>query len=64
MKPGWRPMATAPRDGRWVVLRFGSSRNFIVAAAEGGRRWRAKDGSLWDSIDFSGWLPIPGEGDA
>lgn len=68
MKPAWRPMATAPRDGRWVFLRI---RNRTaphqvparVAYADSGAWGTGRDPLVGD-VGFDGWLPIPGEGDA
>lgn len=61
MKPEWRPMATAPRDGRWVLLRRGSEpRHFMVARAVLDRCWESAT-RFTNTDQAEGWLPIPGE---
>lgn len=70
MKHEWSPMATAPRDGRWVLLRRrlgGGGLAPAVTAKWSANRWRDPNSVLvlyWPGEDVTGWLPIPGEGDA
>lgn len=66
MKHEWRPMSTAPRDGRWVFLRRRLGPLVpAVTAKWSSNRWRDPNSALyWPDDDVTGWLPIPGEGDA
>lgn len=68
-EPEWRPMSTAPRDGRWVLLLVKEDqRRHDGRAVE---IMRAEAGSWVDGMEMQwrlhshhglGWLPIPGEG--
>lgn len=62
MKHEWRPMAAAPRDGRWVLLRYNGDvpRHFLVARAKLDRSWESAH-RFTNTDQFDGWLPIPGE---
>lgn len=57
----WRPMATAPRDGRWVMLRYEDRvRSYVAAVAVLDRCWESPYETSNECL-FDGWLPIPVE---
>ncbi len=59
----WRPMETAPRDGRCIVVKWANSGAVVVRWDNDG--WWIEDkeldrrsGQYYDEM-FSGWSPIP-----
>lgn len=62
--PQWQPMETAPRDGRWVLLRTPlGSLEVARFLGPGEKPWITKNGPHYGDYDrfLAGWFPIPGE---
>lgn len=53
----WRPIATAPRDGKPVLLSFGEG---TPAIAHWNGRGGWDDGDFYDHMEgFTHWMPLP-----
>jgi len=61
--PTWRPFATAPTDGRRVLLRWrpaGVGDRVAVIAYFGGEKWKLSwNGEVLKNVDFTEWAEIP-----
>ena len=54
---GWQPIATAPKDGSYVLIWFdtGHSRGHAIAHWEG-REWENSDSHTYAPMH---WMPLP-----
>lgn len=69
MKTEWQPIETAPKDGRWLLLRSGSEKPNIGAWREAipalNEQWPEypacweTDGEGFEMTGVTHWMPIP-----
>lgn len=65
---GWRPMETAPRDGRVVRFRYRAAIGVLERDAQfmdygSFSRWQTLEASIADGPDVLGWKPVADDPD-
>lgn len=56
----WRPIETAPRAGKWILLWWPAVKDLPFVGYYGYTDWRAATGEFWDNQPGpTHWMPLP-----
>lgn len=57
--PAWRAMASAPRDGTWILAKFESDAFVALRWEERRVIWVSRMGIVFFDFELAAWAPIP-----